>query len=99
MFHPGSDSAQFEVVDNGQGTAMSVRNRANNPAVELGVSSKGSALTVSDSDGAIRASVSGQDIGFATYAKDGKFQWAPGFDNFSAEERERIRALVPKLPK
>ncbi len=99
VFHPGSDTSQFEVVDNAQGTALSFHDKANNPQVELGVSTKGSALIMSDSQGAIRASMTGQGIGFALFANDGKFQWAPGLDNFSPEEREKIKALVPKLPK
>jgi hypothetical protein len=98
IFHPGSDSAQFGVIDNGEGTALSFRNRANNPQVELGISSKGSALNLSDSNGGIRAMISGGEIGFASFTKDGSLEWAPGLNQFSPEEKKKIKALVPKLP-
>lgn len=98
IFHPGSDSAQFGVIDNGEGTALSFRNRANNPQVELGVSSKGSSLNLSDSNGGIRAVMSGGEIGFASFTKDGKLEWSQGLDQFSPEEKKKIKALIPKLP-
>jgi|SRR2546421_7799607 len=98
IFHPGSESAQFGIIDNGEGTALSFRNRANNPQVELGVSSKGSSLNLSDSNGGIRAVISGGEIGFASFTKDGNLEWSPRLDQFSPEEKKKIKALVPKLP-
>jgi len=98
IYHPGSDSAQFEVIDNAQGTALSFRNRANNPQVELGVSPKGSALNMSDSNGNIRAAMSASGVGFASFTKDGNLEWSSGLDQFSPEEKKQIKALIPKLP-
>ena len=98
IFHPGSDVAQFEVIDTGQGTALTVHDRANKPRVELGVSPKGSALSVSDSNGRTRAMMSGGEIGFVSYSQDGTLEWSPGWDKFSPEQKEKIKALLPKMP-
>jgi hypothetical protein len=97
IFHPGSDSAQFEVIDNGDGTALSFRNRANHPQVGLGVSPKGSILMMSDSNGGIRSIVSGDEIGFASFSNKGILEWSPGFDKFSPEEKKQIKDLLPKF--
>jgi hypothetical protein len=98
MFRPGSDSSQFQVVDNTQGAALTFRDRANNPRVELGVSAKGSALNLSDSKGAMRAVVSGEELGFASFSRNGSLKWAPGWDKFSPEEQEKMRVLMQKAP-
>lgn len=98
IFRPGSDAAQFEVFDRPQGTGMSVRDRANNPRVELGWSGKGSALNLSDSRGAVRAAMSGEDLGFVSFSEDGTLKWAPGWDKFSPEEQEKMKAMMPKSP-
>jgi hypothetical protein len=98
MYRPGSDSAQIEIGDNAQGTALTIRNRANNPQVELGISPKGSALMLSDEKGSVRTMIAGEEVGLATYAQDGRFVWSPGLENFTPEERARIKALIPKLP-
>jgi hypothetical protein len=97
IFRPGSNSSQFQVVDNAQGAALAFRHRANTPRVELGVSSKGSALTLSDSNGEMRSVVSGEELGFASFSKNGSLQWAPGWDKFSPEEQEKMRELT-KVP-
>jgi hypothetical protein len=99
VFRPGSDTAQFQVVDSNQGTIMSIRDKGNNPRVEVGYSANGSVLNMSDSNGAIRTSVSGGNLGFASFAEDGSLAWAPGWDKFSPEEQEKMRALMPKAPR
>jgi hypothetical protein len=99
MFHPGSDSAQFEAIATGEGTALTVRDRANKPRVEIGTSTKGGSLvSASDSNGRIRAMMSGGEVGFISYSKDGTLDWSPGWDKFSPEEKEKIKALLPKMP-
>jgi hypothetical protein len=98
MFHPGSDAAQFGVIETGQGTSLTVRDRTNKPRVELGVSPKGSALNLSDSNGRMRAVMSGGEIGFVSFSQDGTLEWSPGWDKFSPEEKEKIKALLPKMP-
>jgi hypothetical protein len=97
IYHPGSDAAQFAVIDNGDGTALTFRNRANNPQVGLGVSPKGSILMTSDSNGGIRSMVSGDEIGLASFSSKGVLEWSPGFDKFSPEEKKQIKDLLPKF--
>jgi hypothetical protein len=98
VFHPGSEEAQFQVVDNGLGTVLDVRDRANKPRVELGVSSRGSALNLSDSNSRIRAAIVGEEMGFASFANDGSLDWSPGWEKFSPEEQEQMKALMKKVP-
>jgi hypothetical protein len=99
VVHPGSKESQFEVIDNAQGTGLTFHNRANVVQIEMGVSSQGSPLNMSDSKGAVRATMQGEDLGFAAFTRVGKFQWTPGLENFSPEEREKIKALAGRLPK
>jgi len=64
----------------------------------LGVSPKGSALNLSDSNGMVRAAMSGAELGFVSYSKDGNLEWSPSLDKLSPEEQQKIKALIPKLP-
>jgi hypothetical protein len=99
VLRPGSDSAQVEMFDRAQGTGFAIRDRANNPRVELGWSANGSALNLSDSNGMVRAAMSGGELGFVSFSKDGALDWSPSWDKFSPEEQKRLRSLLPKLPK
>ncbi len=94
IFHPGSDSAQFEVVDNGLGTALTVRDRTNGDRVSLGISNKGAAVTLIDKDGANRAVVTDGNLTFASFSKDGDIAWSPGWDKFSPEEQKQINRAI-----
>jgi hypothetical protein len=98
IYRPGSDSAQFGVTDNELGAALTFRDRANNDRVDLGVSPKGSVLTLADENGAIRAAVTGEALGFVSYSKIGELDWAPGWDKFSPEEKATMQKLMRKLP-
>jgi hypothetical protein len=98
IYRPGSDSAQFQVLDSPLGAALTFRDRTNNDRVNLGVSSKGSVLTLADEGGAIRAAVTGGPLGFVSYSKSGELDWAPGWDNFSPEEKATMKKLMPKPP-
>jgi hypothetical protein len=99
VFRPGSDSAQVEMFDRAQGAGFAIRDRANNPRVELGWSANGSVVNLSDSNGMVRAAVTGGDLGFVSYSKDGSLDWSPGWDKLSPEEQKQLRGLLPKLPK
>jgi hypothetical protein len=98
IYRPGSDSAQFGVLDNGLGTALTFHDRANNDRIDMGVSAKGAALTLAGENGRIRTVVEGGNIGFASYSENGEFNWGVGWDKFSPEEKERMKKLMPKLP-
>ena len=98
IYRPGSDSAQFAVLDGPLGAALTIRDRANNDRINLSVSPKGSALTLSDENGAIRAAVTGEALGFVAYSTKGDLDWAPGWDKFSPEEKAKMKKLMPKLP-
>jgi len=99
VFHPGSDAAQVELSDNGLGTALSFRDRANKPRIEMGVSPKGSGLSLSDEDGGIRASIIGGNPGFASFSQDGGIEWSPAWDKLSPEEKKKLKPLLQKMPK
>jgi hypothetical protein len=99
VYRPGSELAQFQMSDNALGVALTARDRGNKPRVELGWSDKGSALGLSDSRGALRSAISGEGISFASFAKDGTLVWTPGWEKFSPEEQQQIRALIPKMPR
>jgi hypothetical protein len=96
IYRPGSDAAQFEVIDSPLGAALTFRDRANNDRVNLGVSPKGSALTLADESGAIRAAVTGGPLGFVSYSKSGELDWAPGWDKFSPEEKAKMKQFMRK---
>jgi hypothetical protein len=98
IFHPGSESPQFEVVDAAQGTVLSFRNRANNPQIEVGVSQSRGAMSMSDSNGRIKTVISGDEIGFASFSKDGTIAWSPGFDKLSPEDQRKVKASGTKMP-
>jgi hypothetical protein len=99
LFRPGSDSAQFAVTDNVQGTALTVRDRANNDRVSLGASPKGAAIVLADKDGAPRTIMADSHLGFVTFSKEGELEWSPGWDKMSPEEQKKIRALMQNLTK
>jgi hypothetical protein len=94
IYRPGSDSAQFGMTDNEQGTGLTFRDRANADRVSLGVSAKGSGLTLSDENGQIKAAVTGTGLGFASFSGNGDLQWAPGWDKFSPEEKAMMQKLM-----
>jgi hypothetical protein len=98
IFRPGSDTPQFGMTDNEQGTALTFHDRANGERISLGVSAKGSGLTLSDENAQIKAAVTGTELGFASFSGDGELQWAPGWDKFSPEEKAKMKQLMPKLP-
>src|SRR6266436_7422644 len=87
IFRPGSDTPQFGITDNEQGTGLTSRDRANGERISMGVSAKGSGLTLSDENGQIKAAVTGTELGFASFSGNGELQWAPGWDKFSPEEK------------
>jgi hypothetical protein len=97
IFRPESRSAQFNVIDNSEGTAVTVRDKANVNRVQFGVSSKGVALTLSDADGGVRSALSDSGEGISSFTKDGSILWTPGWDKFSPEEKAKIQKLVPKM--
>jgi hypothetical protein len=86
------------MTDNEQGTALTFHDRANNDRIDMGVSAKGTALTLADENGRIRTVVEGGNIGFASYSENGDFNWGVGWDKFSPEEKEQMKKLMPKLP-
>ena len=99
LFRPGSDSSQFDVTDNAQGTALTLRDRTNKDRITLGLSPKGAAIGLADTDGATRTMIVDSGFGFSTFSSDGTPDWSPGLDKLSPEEQKRIRELAPKLPR
>lgn len=99
IYRPGSDSAQFGVTDNVQGTALTVRDRTNSERVSLGVSDKGAAVTLADTEGANRVIMTDGELSLATFSKEGDLKWTPGWDRFSPEEQNQMRRLMRKIPK
>jgi hypothetical protein len=99
IFRPGSDSAQFEVIDTSEGTGLTFRDRTNAVRAELGLSQKGPVLIMSDADQTPRAIVEGAGLGFATISKNGDLEWSPGWEKFSPEQKAKLRELMPKFPK
>ena len=94
VFHPGSDSAQFEIVDSGPGTAITLRDRTNGDRVSMGISDKGAAVTLDDKNGAARAVMSDGGLSFVSFSKDGDIAWSPGWDKFSPEEQRQINRAI-----
>lgn len=94
VYHPGSDSAQFEVVDSGLGTAITFRDRTNGDRVSMGISDKGAAVTLNDKNGAARAVMSDGGLSFVSFSKDGDIAWSPGWDKFSPEEQRQINRAI-----
>lgn len=99
LYRPGSDSAQFEVVDNTQGTAVTVRDRTNVDRVTLGESAKGAAIVMADTDGKTRTIMGDGVLGFASFSKEGGIAWSPGWDKFSPEEQKQMNSLFRKISK
>ncbi len=99
FFRPGSDFAQLSVTDSPQGTALTVRDRANNDRITLGLSPQGAGMAVADADGATRSFIGDSPLGFITLAKDETLEWSPGLEKFSPDEQKHLRELLPKLPK
>lgn len=99
VYRPGSDSAQFEVIDNTEGTAVTVRDRTNVDRVSLGESPKGAAIMMVDADGNTRTVMGDGVLGFASFSKDGGIAWSPGWDKFSPEEQRQMNSLFRKISK
>ena len=93
VYRPGSDSAQFEVINTAQGTALTVRDRANIDRVSLGQSGKGAVLVMTDTNGNDRTIMADGVLGFASFSKDGGVDWSPGWDKFSPEEQKQLNNL------
>jgi hypothetical protein len=98
IFRPGSDSAQFTVTDNAEGTGLGIRDRANRDRVSLGVSPQGgSGLKLDDANGTTRALVFGNDAGFALISSKGTLEWSPSWEKLTPDEKEQLKSLVPKF--
>ena len=98
VYRPGSDPAQFSVLDNAVGTAMTIRDRTSHDRVSLGVSSKGSIIILADAAGAARA-IMGEGLGFASLTSEGTVDWSPEWERLTPEERKQLKGILPKLPK
>jgi hypothetical protein len=94
IHHPGSELPPIEMLDSGQGAALTFRSRASVSGLELGISPQGSAINVSDGAGTVRTSITGTDIGLATFSPKGELAWTPGFDLMSPEDQAKIRAAI-----
>jgi hypothetical protein len=99
LYRPGSNSAQFEVINNALGTALTIRDRGNADRVSLGESAKGAAVVMSDSKGGARTIMGDGALGFASLAKDGGIVWSPGWDKFSPEEQKQMNNVIRNSPK
>jgi hypothetical protein len=98
VFKPGSDSAQIAFTDNAGGTGLVLRDRANVGRIGVGVSEKGAVIDLADKNGRTRAMMEDGRIGFAMLTGDGDLKWSPDWDKFSAEEKAKMRSLMPKIP-
>ena len=64
----------------------------------MGVSSKGSGLTLSDAAGKLRTALTDTELGIASFSGTGELQWAPGWDKFSPEEKVKMNKLIREFP-